>query len=89
MHVLIDSPAAQIDLLAADFGGIRWRGWHASNTLVETYFAPSTFSGFDDKGRRVVPEPWERMQMWIQPKVHRANNKNKQLGRCHLITCVS
>jgi hypothetical protein len=71
----------QLDILVADFGGIRWRGWHATNTLKETFFGPSTFAGFDDNGRRVVPEPWERMDFFIKSKGRRAKAKTKRAGR--------
>ena len=82
-----DSSAAQIELLAADFGGIRWRGWHASNTQIETYYTPRTFFGFDDNSKRVAHQPWERMHLWLQSKHKRgrANNKNRLLGRYNFL----
>ena len=71
----------QIDLLVADLEGIRWKGWHATNTRHETYFHPVTFSAFDGKGRKLVPDPWERMDFWLKSNSRRAGAKNKRMGR--------
>ena len=46
-----------------------------------------TFFGFDDKGKRVAHQQWERMQVWLQSKHKRAraNNKNRLLGRYYFL----
>jgi hypothetical protein len=71
----------QVDFLVADLLGIKWKGWQATNTKHETYFQPTTFAGFDDKGRRLVADPWERMDFWLRSKSRRTAARKKLIGR--------
>ena len=67
--------------IVADLGQFQWRGWRATNARNDTFFGPSTFSGFDVQGRRFVPESWNRLDLFLRAMGSTTGKKGKRKKR--------
>ena len=67
-------------VLIGDFTKVDWRGWQCINTKHESYYSPTTFNGFDEQERHILPEPWDRIDLLVRPPKKKGTARPKRLG---------